>query len=93
MAAERQCVNARIQGSCGDMMKWAMLQLHPWCKMYDALMLGQVHDELVFEIDEDKADEFLPIVQQVMESIYEHYNLTVPIIADPGKGANWYEAK
>ena len=93
MAAERQCVNARIQGSCGDMMKWAMLQLHPWCKMYDALMLGQVHDELVFEIDEDKADEFLPIVQQVMESIYEHYNLTVPIIAEPGKGANWYEAK
>ena len=89
--AERQAVNTRIQGSCADMIKWAMNQLRPWCKLYGVEMIGQVHDEIVFEAPEEVAEEFVPIVQNIMESIEEHYNLIVPIEAEPAIGPNWAE--
>ena len=93
MAAERQCVNARIQGSCADMLKWAMLQLAPWCKLYGAQMAGQVHDEIVFLVPNETVDEFIPLVQTIMESIKGQFNLNVKIEAQPGHGKSWSEAK
>ena len=92
-AAERQCVNARIQGSCADMMKWAMLQIQPWCKLYGVKMIGQVHDEIIWLAPENVVEDFMPIVQTIMESIRERYSLNVPIEAKPGQGNTWGQAK
>jgi DNA polymerase-1 len=92
-AAERQCVNSRIQGSCADMLKWAMLQLEPYCDWYGVKMIAQVHDELLFEVPNEVAKEFVAVAQKVMESIKEEFSLNVKILAEPGYGSTWAEAK
>jgi DNA polymerase-1 len=93
MAAERQCVNARIQGSCADMLKWAMLQLEPWEKMYGAKRQVQVHDELGWRVPQETSKQFAEIASGVMKSIEKQFNLIVPIEADYGIGQNWAAAK
>ena len=92
-AAERQCVNARIQGSCADMLKWAMLQLDPWEKVYGAKKQAQVHDELVWRCPKETSKEFARVASGVMKSIDKQFNLIVPIEAEAGMGSNWAEAK
>ncbi len=79
--------------SCADMLKWAMLELVPWCRLYDAKIIGQVHDEVIFLVPEEVADDFMEIVRSIMVSIKDKYNLIVPIEAEPNKGPNWREAK
>lgn len=91
--AERQAVNTRIQGSAADLIKWAMIQLRPWCKLYGVRMVAQVHDEIVFESPKAVTKEFMPIVQNIMESVKEQFNLCVPIEAVPGVGPDWSVAK
>jgi DNA polymerase I len=93
MAAERQCVNARIQGSCADMLKWAMLQMEPWECMYGARKQVQVHDELGWRCPKETSKQFAVIASGVMKSIDRQFNLIVPIEAEAGIGANWAEAK
>lgn len=93
MAAERQCVNARIQGSCADMLKWAMIQLEPWEKMYGAKRQVQVHDELGWRCPKETSKQFAEIASGVMKSIETHFKLIVPIEADYGIGQNWAAAK
>jgi DNA polymerase I len=92
-AAERQTVNARIQGSAADMIKWAMIQLEPWEKMYGAKRQVQVHDELGWRCPKETSKEFAAIASGVMKSIDKHFNLIVPIEAEAGMGSNWAEAK
>ena len=91
MAAERQAVNMPIQGSAADILKRAMVETHKALLPYgDARMILTVHDELVFEVPEPRAEEYAAIVKRGMESAA---TLNVPLTVDVGIGANWKDAK
>lgn len=87
--AERQGPNARIQGSAADLIKWATVQLEPFLEWYGAKLVAQVHDELVFEVPEEVAEEFSAYASQIMASVKEHFKLRVPIIAEGHIGPTW----
>jgi len=93
LGAERQCVNTIIQGSAADLIKLAMLELRPWCQWFGARLLAQVHDELIFEVDSDVAEEFAVVAQKEMEGVKERFDLRIPIEAKPGIGSTWVDAK
>ena len=90
-AAERTAINAPMQGSAADIIKMAMIDLHDWLQSshLDALMIMQVHDELVFEVAEKDVDE---LVKQVTKRMAAAAKLAVPLVADYGIGNNWDEA-
>jgi len=90
-AAERTAINAPMQGSAADIIKIAMLDVHQWIKQEkpDCFMVMQVHDELVFEIKQEKIADYQTIIQQKMSDAVE---LSVPLIVDIGVGDNWDEA-
>jgi DNA polymerase-1 len=87
-AAERQAINAPIQSLQADFIKIAMNKIKATIVNEDCRMLLQVHDELVFEIKEDKLKYYIPQIKEIMESVYK---LKVPIIADAKVGDNWNE--
>ena len=87
--AERAAINAPLQGSAADIIKMAMIEVDKMLPKGQAKMLLQVHDELVFEVDADIADELAPKLAQVMQSVVK---LSVPLIVEVGKGMNWDEA-
>lgn len=94
MEAERQAVNSIIQGSAADIIKWAMVQIHPFHPQYDARIMAQVHDELCHRVPEAPAKEFAyDVVKPWMERSGEQYNLRLPLEVSPGIGRNWAEAK
>ncbi len=94
-AAERAAINAPMQGSAADIIKKAMLDVAAWLKNPDNVDEGdvfltmQVHDELVFEIREEKVDTYVKLLTNVMEQAVK---LDVPLIAEAGVGDNWDEA-
>ena len=90
-AAERNAVNAPIQGSAADIIKIAMIGIHKKLSEgnYKSKMLLQVHDELVFDIHKSELEELKTIIKSEMESAYE---LTVPLDVEIGVGDNWLEA-
>ena len=90
-AAERTAINAPMQGTAADIIKKAMIKVHDWLETtdFDAKMIMQVHDELVFEVAEDQVDDLVKEVKVRMESAAE---LKVPLIVDAGVGENWDEA-
>ncbi len=93
--AERQAINAPIQGSAADIIKLAMIEIHNEIKMknIDAKMLLQVHDELIFEVENKKQDHLINKVIKIMESVHLKYKkFSVPLIVDYGFGNNWGEA-
>ncbi len=93
--AERQAINAPIQGSAADIIKLAMIEIHNEIKLknIEAAMLLQVHDELIFEVDNKKFDNLIKNVKNIMESVHLKYkNFSVPLIVDYGSGDNWGEA-
>jgi DNA polymerase-1 len=89
--AERTAVNTPIQGTAADMIKLTMITIHnKLIRDYpDVKMIMQVHDELVFEIPEQRADEIRTLVVKEMESVLD---LKVPIKVDAHYGKNWDEA-
>ncbi|MBT3885672.1 MAG: DNA polymerase I [Rhodospirillaceae bacterium] len=89
--AERAAINAPIQGGAADIIKRAMIKLPGALDGagLNALMLLQVHDELIFEVPEAELDTTKGLVKEVMESVA---HLDVPLIVDTGHGANWDEA-
>ncbi|MQW90799.1 DNA polymerase I [Acinetobacter wanghuae] len=87
--AERAAINAPLQGSAADIIKMAMIEVEKMLPKDQAKMLLQVHDELVFEVDADIADELAPKLAEVMQSVV---TLSVPLIVEVGKGMNWDEA-
>ena len=89
--AERNAVNAPIQGSAADIIKIAMVNIYNKMKLkeYKSKMLVQVHDELIFEIFNPELDEMKKLIRQEMETAFE---LNVPLAVDIGIGDNWYEA-
>lgn len=88
-AAERAAINAPLQGSAADIIKMAMIAVDQMLPKDQAKMLLQVHDELVFEVDEAIADELAPQLAKVMQSVL---NISVPLVVEVGKGRNWDEA-
>ncbi|WP_168398265.1 DNA polymerase I [Acinetobacter indicus] len=88
-AAERAAINAPLQGSAADIIKMAMVEVDKMLPRDQAKMLLQVHDELVFEVNADVADELAPKLAEVMQSVIE---LSVPLVVEVGKGQNWDEA-
>ncbi|WP_460275586.1 DNA polymerase I [Celeribacter sp. ULVN23_4] len=91
--AKRQAINAPIQGSAADIIRRAMIRMPEAIKDLPATMLLQVHDELIFEVDEDACDPVIEAVKDVMESAAEPaVKLDVPIEVDAGIGDNWAEA-
>lgn len=87
--AERQAVNAPLQGGSADMIKLAMLHIHPILKNKKTRLLLQVHDELVFELSKGE-DDLLPTIREKMENAV---SLSVPIEVDVSVGKNWLETK
>ncbi len=89
--AERAAINAPMQGTAADIIKKAMIKVHDWLETthFDAKMIMQVHDELVFEVADDQVDDLVKEVKARMESAAE---LKVPLIVDAGAGENWEEA-
>ncbi|KWQ04551.1 DNA polymerase I [Acinetobacter harbinensis] len=87
--AERAAINAPLQGSAADIIKMAMVEVDKMLPKDQAKMLLQVHDELVFEVDADIADELALKLATVMQSVVK---LSVPLIVEVGKGMNWDEA-
>lgn len=90
--AERQAINAPLQGTAADIMKRAMIALVPALKAakLDAKMLLQVHDELLFEVPAAQKDATEALVKQVMENAGT--GLSVPLAVEAGWGDNWAEA-
>ena len=90
-AAERNAINAPIQGTAADMIKIAMINIH--CELAQrklkTRMLLQVHDELVFDLYEPEKEEVLPMVEEKMKTSIP---LDVPMVVEMGVGANWLEA-
>ena len=89
--AERTAINAPMQGTAADVIKQAMINVQTWLKNsdFDADMIMQVHDELIFEVAESQLDDFCAGIKQQMESAA---NLDVPLLVDVGTGDNWDEA-
>jgi DNA polymerase-1 len=93
--AERQAINAPIQGTAADIIKRAMIRVPAALKNanLDATMLLQVHDELLFETPEGQLDETIAVVKSVMENaVGPRLSLNVPLVVDAGVGDNWNEA-
>ena len=92
---ERAAINAPIQGTAADIIRRAMICIHPALDKagLKARMLMQVHDELVFEVPEDELDQTHDLVRDIMEgAIAPAVNLSVPLTVDVGTGRNWDEA-
>ncbi len=86
----RSAVNAPIQGTSADIVKRAMLHVHDILQDYQARLLLQVHDELVFEVPPHEIDELQPKIKAAMESALE---LSVKLEVDIHTGKNWMDAK
>ncbi|WP_420547740.1 DNA polymerase I [Curvivirga sp.] len=93
---ERQAINAPIQGSAADVIKRAMIRIPGILKSNghdDVKMLLQVHDELIFECPEAKAEEVATLLKSTMEKAAEPaLSLSLPLVVDAGIADNWREA-
>jgi DNA polymerase-1 len=89
--AERTAINAPMQGTAADIIKRAMLRIHGWLEQtqVDAMMIMQVHDELVFEVKEADLEQLRDKVVELMSGAAE---LSVPLTVAVGTGENWDEA-
>ena len=89
--AERNAVNAPIQGSAADIIKIAMIRIHNQlqAQKLQTRMLLQVHDELVFDVPKTELEIVKPLVKEAMENAF---TLAVPLVADLGVGNNWLDA-
>jgi DNA polymerase-1 len=93
--AERQAINAPIQGTAADIIKRAMLRVSAALKQHklEGDMLLQVHDELLFEVPEKQIDDTIAAVRTVMEGAANPaVSLDVPLVVDAGIGDNWDQA-
>jgi len=92
---ERAAINAPIQGSAADIIKRAMIKIHAKniSNNDDCKMLLQVHDELIFEVKENKIDKFQTLIRQEMENALNPLiSLDVPLLVESSFGNNWDEA-
>jgi DNA polymerase-1 len=91
--AYRAAINAPIQGTAADVIRRAMIRMDTAIADLPATMLLQVHDELLFEVDEAAVDTLIERARDVMEGAsHPAVHLTVPLTVDAGQGPNWAEA-
>ncbi|MDO7556506.1 MAG: DNA polymerase I [Loktanella sp.] len=91
--AKRAAINAPIQGTAADVIRRAMIRMPEAIKGIPAKMLLQVHDELIFEVDEDAADDLIKVARDVMENASDPaVKLDVKLAVDAGQGKSWAEA-
>jgi len=90
-AAERTAINAPMQGTAADIIKLAMIEADNWIleQSNSVRMIMQVHDELVFEVPEDKMESISNSLKEIMQSAA---TLSVPLIAEVGIGKDWDQA-
>ncbi len=90
-AAERNAVNAPIQGSAADIIKIAMINIHKklTAENWKSRMLLQVHDELVFDVHNSELEKIQPMIKHEMENAF---SLAVPLEVEIGQGKDWLEA-
>jgi DNA polymerase-1 len=91
-AAEREATNAPLQGSAADLMKLAMVRIDRALEAaaYDATMLLQIHDELIFEVKKTDLNRVAALVREHMENAIE---LSVPLEVTLKSGSNWYDVE
>lgn len=89
--AERNAINAPIQGTAADMIKLAMINIHKELSLgkYKTRMLLQVHDELIFDVPKDEVEIIKPVIEKCMR---EALPLKVPVEVGMGTGNSWLEA-
>jgi len=91
--AKRAAINAPIQGTAADIIRRAMIRMPDAIRGMPAKMLLQVHDELLFEVEEDGVDALIAAARDVMEGAADPVvKLDVPLVVDAGQGANWAAA-
>ena len=90
--SERMAINTPIQGAAADLLKLAMIKINQAIgeKNKEITMLLQVHDELIFEVDENKLGDYAKMIKEIMENTH---HFSVPIIAEASVGNNWNELK
>jgi DNA polymerase-1 len=92
---ERAAINARLQGTAADIIRRAMIRMDDAFAAHklNALMLLQVHDELVFEVPEDEVAKTIPVIRKVMEgAAMPAVSISVPLQVDARAADNWDEA-
>jgi DNA polymerase I len=89
--AERNAINAPIQGTAADIIKMAMINIHDWMKKrkLQSRMILQVHDELVFDVHKDEVD---LVKENIVVLMQNAAKLEVPLIVEAGVGNDWLEA-
>ncbi len=89
--AERNAINAPLQGSAADIIKLAMIHIYEAFQKHhlQSKMILQVHDELVFDVQQSELEQVKKIVRQEMEGVYP---LSIPLTVEIGEGKNWLEA-
>ena len=89
--AERNAINAPIQGTAADMIKIAMIKIYDLLSSsnFETKMLLQVHDELVFDLYPKEQDSLIPKIENIMQN---SIIMNVPIVVQSGVGSNWLEA-
>jgi len=88
--AERNAINAPIQGSAADIIKLAMINIYQkLASTYKTKMILQVHDELIFDVYKPELDEIKSLIQYEMENAYK---LDIPLLVEMDEGNNWLEA-
>ena len=91
--ARRAAINAPIQGTAADIIRRAMIRMPAAIEGLPCKMLLQVHDELLFEVEESAAEDVIKTARDVMENAANPaVHLDVPLTVDAGKGMNWAEA-
>jgi DNA polymerase-1 len=91
--AARAAINAPIQGTAADVIRRAMVQMPDAIAHLPATMLLQVHDELLFEVEDSAVEELISVAKNVMENASDPVvKLDVKLTVDAGQGANWAEA-
>ncbi|MDE0696810.1 MAG: DNA polymerase I [Boseongicola sp.] len=91
--ARRAAINAPIQGTAADIIRRAMIRMPDAIARLPARMLLQVHDELLFEVEDSAVDDLIGIARGVMEGAADPaVRLEVPLIVDAGQGRNWAQA-
>ena len=90
-AAEREAINAPMQGTAADLIKFAMIRVHRWLAENEmkSKIIMQVHDELVLEVPER---EIIPIEANLKKLMTDIEGLSVPLVVEMGKGTNWDKA-
>jgi DNA polymerase-1 len=89
--AERNAINAPIQGSAADIIKVAMINIQREFqhRKFKSKMIMQVHDELVFDVHLSEVDDIKPIIREMMSGAA---NMRVPLVVDMNTGDNWLQA-